>query len=101
MIVSQLIELAINRAEGTCKPLRACLKKAWDVRGYLTTRVFIFFIILNLVETVLKVFLEVGKLGEHQLVFNYSLNEVLALQKVLKFFKLNWLLGTLAFKGID
>ena len=93
MIVSQLIELAINRAEGTCKPLRACLKKAWDVRGYLT--------ILNLVETVLKVFLEVGKLGEHQLVFNYSLNEVLALQKVLKFFKLNWLLGTLAFKSID
>jgi hypothetical protein len=37
MIVSQLIELAINRAEGSCKPLRACLKKAWDVRGYLTT----------------------------------------------------------------
>ena len=37
MIVSQLIELAINRAEGSCKPLRACLKEAWDVRSYLTT----------------------------------------------------------------
>jgi hypothetical protein len=44
--------------------------------------------------------LEVRKLGDHQLVFNHSLDEALSVKKVLELLEVDWISWLLTFKGI-
>jgi hypothetical protein len=45
--------------------------------------------------------LEVRKLGDHQLVFNHSLDEALTVKKILELLEIDWIFWLPAFKGID
>jgi hypothetical protein len=54
-IVSQLTKLAIYGAESGGEPFGISLEKAWYVRGYFAIGVFAALVILDLIETLLKV----------------------------------------------
>lgn len=52
-------------------------------------------------EDLFKVLMESSILRDHQVIFENSLDKVLAVKKILELLEVNGILGTLRFEGVD